>query len=183
MGNTILEVLRENLTPEPVPRGELITLSSPADRGSGNLTLYLYFIEENNEGRDSRMRDTGQGSLQYPPSSLYLYYLLTAYSEGKLPERAAEEGRILGRAMQVLNDNPILKGPSLQGTLAEKDEPLKLKQLSLSLEELHRVWNFPDLAYKLSVAYKVGPVNLDSTRTRTVKRVREVSIDFEQRLE
>ncbi|NPV90567.1 MAG: DUF4255 domain-containing protein [Firmicutes bacterium] len=180
MGNTLLELLRNSLTPEPVPRRELITLASPVDRGNSMLTIFLYHIEENTDSRDSRMRDTGKGNQQYPPTAWNLYYLLTAYSSGSLPDRAVEEARVLGRAVQTMKDNPLVKGSVLQGLLAEKDAGFKLETVKLTLEEVHELWDYPDLPYKVSVAFKAGPVELESTRVRDVKRIREVIIDIEQ---
>lgn len=164
------------MTPEPIAEQEMIGLCSPADKPEYRLALYLYRIEEAAEFRSTEMRNTGAGDLQYPPQNLYLYYLLTAYSTAELKSRSVDEHRILGRAMQVLYDNPILRGSLLGGTLAQKDEELRIVSHKMSMDELNKIWNFAGVSYRLSVGYKVGPVAIDSTRTKKTRRVMETEI-------
>lgn len=164
------------MIPEPISESEMIGLCSPADKGDFRLTLYLYGIEESGESRDNQMRSAGPGLLQYPPLAVNLFYLLTAYSTTELKSRALDEHRILGKAMQVIYDNAILRGSALQGTLAENNENVRIALHNLSTEEMTKIWNFNDVPYKLSVAYRVGPVLMDSTRVKRTKRVMEVDI-------
>ena len=42
----LVELLRDNLTPEPLGNRELINLCSPHESENNQLTLYLYHIEE-----------------------------------------------------------------------------------------------------------------------------------------
>ena len=105
-----------------------------------------------------------------------LFYLLTAHSAAELQTRSLDEHRILGRALQVLYDNSIIKGQALQGSLADTNEELRIVMENLSLDTLISL--FPNTPYKLSVCFSVGPVYIDSTRMKATKRVveRDISI-------
>lgn len=75
--------------------------------------------------------------------------------------------------MQVLYDHSILRGSMTVGTLAEKDEEVRIVMEPHKGESILNMWNFADTPYRLSVSYTVGPVNIDSTRIKTTKRVSE----------
>ncbi len=155
-GRTIIKLLRENMIPDPIPKPELIELCSPAETGDFRLTLYLYSVKENGEFRNS-------GLVRNSELSLSLFYLMTAYSAAEIKSRAYEENYMLGKAMQVMDNHGIVKGSALLGTLAENAETVKINFHPLSTDEMSKLWIFPNVPYKLSVAYMVGPVTLDST--------------------
>ncbi|GBF34830.1 nitrogen regulation protein NR(I) [Desulfocucumis palustris] len=167
----MLKLLRDNMVPEPVSKPEMIGLCSPADKGDFLITLYPYNIEESGESRNNDMRSVGTGQLQYPPLTVYIDYLCTTHSIADLKSRMLDESRILGRLMQVFYDNAIIKSALLQGSLAEKNEQLRITLKKINVDEMNKIWNFPNVPYKLSVGYRVGPVNIDSTRTRATRRV------------
>ncbi|RAV20503.1 DUF4255 domain-containing protein [Paenibacillus contaminans] len=179
VGASLLKLLREQMTPEPIRQPELIGLASPADKGDLSLSLYLYNIKENGEHRQTHMIKRSQDAIQYPPMTVDLCYLLTPHSTAELQVRALDEHRILGRAMQVIYDNAILRGSMLQGSLAEKNEEVRIVMDSIPAETLTRMWNFADNPYRLSVSYTVGPVNIDSNRIKTAKPVLERDIRIE----
>lgn len=179
VGNTLLKLMRDNMTPEPIPKAEMIGLCSPADKGDFRLILFLYCIEEVGDNIYPEMRRVAPGILQYPPVSLNLFYLLTAYSTAELNSRALDEHRILGRAVQVIYDNAVLRNSALHGTLFEKNEELRITRNNLSVEQITEIWNrFTDVPFKLSVSYRIGPVNLDSTRIKETRRVMEVEVNI-----
>lgn len=173
VGASIVKLLREQMTPEPISQPEMIGLASPADKGDLFLSLYLYNIRDNGENRQTRMIARGTNAIQHPPMAVDLYYWLTAYSTAELSSRALDEHRILGRAMQVLYDHSVLRGSSVVGTLADQNEEVRIVLDTLNGDQLTRMWNFADVPYQLSVGYVVGPVNIDSTRVKTTKRVLE----------
>lgn len=180
LGASLLRLLRDHLTPDPVPRPDLIGMASPRDAGDLALSLFLYNVKENGESRRTGMIDRG-GVLQYPPQALDFYFIMTAHSNADRLTRSLDEHRILGRAMQVLYDNGVLSGPYLEGTLAEGGSPIRLALMSLEGDELMKLWQFGDMPYKLSVVYRVGPVMLDSNRVKSVSRVVERHIVLEEK--
>lgn len=180
LGASLLRLLRDHLTPDPVPRPDLIGITSPREAGDLALSLFLFNVKENGEARRTGMVDRG-GVLQYPPQALDFYFLMTAHSSADRLTRSLDEHRILGRAMQVLYDNAVLSGPYLEGVLAEGSGPIRLTLTSMEGEELMKLWQFGDTPYKLSVVYRVGPVMLDSNRVKPVSRVVERHIVLEEK--
>lgn len=173
VGNSIVGLLREQMTPEPIRQPEYIGLSLPVDKGDLSLSIYLFNVQESMQRRHD-MINRGSGVVQFPPMTIELQYLITAHSSAELQSRAADEQRILGRAMQVLYDNSVIKDPYLLGTLADSNEELHLVMSQVSMDTL--VALFPNTPYKLSVCYTVGPVYIDSTRTKHTKRVLDRNI-------
>ncbi|CAN7250886.1 DUF4255 domain-containing protein [Paenibacillus sp. LjRoot56] len=170
---SLVKLLRENMTPDPIPQPEMIGLASPVDKGDFYLSLYLYNVRESGNNRQTHMIARGTNEIQFPPMVVDLSYLVTVQSPAELSSRALDEHRILGRAMQVFYDHSILRGSMTVGTLAEQDEEVRIIMDPFKGESLMNMWNFSDTPYRLSVAYTVGPVHIDSTRIRTTKRVSE----------
>lgn len=168
---SILRLLREKMTPDPIPQPELIGLGSPVDKGDFYLSLFLYSVRESGDNRKTQMVSRGAGEIQYPPMTVDLHYLMTVQSPAELQSRALDEQRILGRAMQVLYDHSVLRGPNVVGTLAESGEELRVVMENVSGEAMLNMWNYADTPYRLSVSYVVGPVMIDSTRIKSTKRV------------
>lgn len=152
-GESIIQVLRDNMTPEPIPSPDMIGLCSPAETGDLRLGLYLYSIKENREYRSP------EGG---PVLALTLYYLLTAYSNADIKQRAYDESYILGGALQVLRENSYIDNAYLQGSLAQANEAIHVQQHFLSPEEMQNIWIFPEVPYRTSVGFMVYPVIIDT---------------------
>lgn len=179
VGDTLLHLLREHMVPDIIPQPELIGLGSPADdKNDMALTLYLYLVKESGEIRRNEMVPKGTTKMQFPPVSLDLYYLVTAHSKSEAHVRHLDEHRILGKVIQIFYDNSILRGPQLRGSLAETNEEVRIVMNDLSLDIA--IQFFPDMPYKLSLSYAVGPVYIDSTRIRTTRRVLESEVRVEE---
>jgi len=180
LGASVLRLLRDNMTPDPVSRPDLIGMASPRDAGDLVLSIFLFNVKENGESRRTGMQDRG-GVLQYPPLALDLYFLITAHSNADRLTRSLDEQRVLGRAMQVLYDNSVIRSPYLEGSLAESGETVRISHAGMDGEGLLKLWQFGDLPYKLSTVYRVGPILLDSNRTKEVSRVVERHIVLEDK--
>ncbi|MFD0674114.1 DUF4255 domain-containing protein [Cohnella sp. GCM10027633] len=176
----MLKLLREQLCPDPVPRPELIGIASPVDKGDLALSLYLFSVRENGESRRNDLIAQG-GVLKFPPLAVDLHYLITAHSSADVLSRALDEHRILGRTMQVLYDNALLRGAYLEGTLADNQEDLRIASESYSSDQLAQAWQFGDTPYKLSMMYRVGPVMLESNRVKPGPRVIERRITLQDK--
>lgn len=180
VGASLLKLLREHLSPDPVPRPDLIGMASPVDKGDFTLSIYLCSIRENGEARRTEMIPQG-GILRYPPLAVDLHYLLTAHSTADLHTRTLDEQRILGKAMQALYDNSVIRSPYLEGTLSENNEEIRITAENYTTEQMTQVWQFGDNPYKLSLPYRVGPVLLDSDRVRPGPRVVERRITLQDK--
>ena len=137
-----------------------------------------YDIQENSDFVQRNMIQKSNNELQFPPQSLTLYYLITVYSNADRNSKAVDEQRILGRVMQVLGDHPRLENEALVGSLQESGETFEIIRENIPYEEKIKLWQFPNIPYQLSMVYKVQPVRLESTKIKSVKRVKDVSIEL-----
>ncbi len=179
VGETMIKLLRSELVPEPILEPSKINVCSPAKKADSQLSLYLYNIEEAGEYRKTKMISIDKDTKSYPPMALNFYYLITAYSGSQELTKSSDEHKILGKAMQVFYDNPTIKGSRLTGSLKGSQQEIKISFKNLTYDEMMRIWHFNDLPYVLSVAYKVGPVYLESTRIKTTTPVKTAIFGLE----
>ena len=180
----VAELLRREMTPEPISKPELIGLCTPFEPEDFQLTVYLYALEEETHRRQSpyAFQTEGRDAQRMPPLALNLHLALTAHSKAPVQTRAADEYRILGRAMQVVRDHPDL-APYCGGSLAASGQPvrLSLENDRERQEALQRAWSGSNKPYKLSFSCRVETVLLDSERVRSVARVRHIRIETEEK--
>jgi hypothetical protein len=120
------------------------------------LTLCLYRIDFNKVMRaawSSAAHVDGEAHLP-----LDLHFLLTAWASN-----AENEYKILGRAMQCIENTPILSGPLLD-PIADDWSPQDSIQFcmeELTNEEIMRIFDSLPVDYKLSIPYVARVVVLD----------------------
>lgn len=171
VGETLKKLLEDDPWTGISPKPE-ITFKSPKeikdDGGSTNkVSLFLYQILEHPFLRNQEPLRVDDTRLRTPPLVLDLLYLITPYSDDKTQEKY-----ILGKVMQIFYDNAVMSGTVFQGALAGSDEEIKILFNPISLDDLTKVWSaFQEVAYRLSVAYLVTPVRIDSTRETGMQRV------------
>lgn len=180
VGEAIIKLLRAGLVPDVIPNTEGIGACHPSDKGDITLGLYLYDIRRDEGVADSNRVAVGSDQLRGPSIFLDLYYMITAYSASDIKFRALEEAKILGRTMQVLEGNPVLRGSIYGKPFSEMKYEPRIEQLILDTEEKNRIWNTPNQPYKLSLFYKVYPVELVSEKITQITRVRETDITIGQ---
>lgn len=163
---------------------QIITIGTPRseqDNEESRINLFLYRIEENCHLKNQEIPGHGHpGDFGRPPLSLDLYYLITAYGSKTDGTAFADETWaqfLLGSAMQVLHEYSIIDErlievndpghpPILHPSLRGQFERVKLYLEPLSLEDLSKVWTALTLPYRLSVAYKVSVVQIESLRPK-----------------
>ncbi|HEY5810730.1 MAG TPA: DUF4255 domain-containing protein [Povalibacter sp.] len=171
--------------------GSTVTVSAlPPDRvmpangsESTQLNLFLHRLTPNPGWRNNDLpsRDSsGRNRLANPPLALDLHYLLTAYSADELGAEI-----LLGYAMQLLHENPVLDrraittalspspavGTALPAALqaladcglADQLEQVKLVPEFLSTEEMSKLWSAVQSHYRPTTAYLATVVLIDST--------------------
>lgn len=177
VGDTLVELLQTNMA-DLIDDNE-VGLASPDDMGSGNdfrLTLYLFDVTESPHHKTTDPPPTTHDRTLGSPLVLDLHYLLTAHPSRTGPDGTAksrEQHSVLGRAMQVLHDNAIVRGSVLKGSLAG-EEPLHISIDPDATEEIVNIWStFDEKQYRPSVPYLVTPVVIESTRDTDTHRVLE----------
>jgi hypothetical protein len=151
---------------------DAVVTTLPLDKARGTdirnqLNLFLYQTATNPAW--CNMVIPGQvkgGESGFPPLALDLYYLITAY--GRNNDETFSH-RLLGRAMSSLHDHALLGIEELRNALAGNDlyaqaERVHITLQPLSLEEMSKLWNAFQTQYRISSAYKVSVVLIESTR-------------------
>jgi Pvc16 N-terminal domain len=130
-----------------------------------NLFLYRVSIDpawRNMDAPGSRPGERGQ-----PPLPLILSYLVTAYGEN---DEEVPAHRLLGNAMSVLNDSPVLSRADIASITDEfaggsgLDQQVELVKFAIDprpQDELSRMWTTFG-PYRLSVSYDASVVLIDS---------------------
>ena len=180
-GNALVEMLRENLTPEPIGNRELIALCSPHESENNQLTLYLYQVGEDTQGAQSGYYQVSRDTERLRPARYNLRFLVTAHSKAPAQLKEADQYRMVGAALQVLRDHPIIDQAYLSGSLAEQNAQVHVVLEKTTQDQLLKIWNNTSTAYKLSFVVLLTGVEIDSRRERRFTRVTDVSIDTQQK--
>jgi Pvc16 N-terminal domain len=160
--------------------GGTVVTTKPLDKArdssisNGNqLNLFLYHTQIHPGWRNMDIPDqVKSGETGQPLLPLNLYYLLTAYSQNDdYPEPTSH--RLLGLAMRVLHDHSTLTSADIKAALpatTEYDLDQQLEQLRivyqpLSVEESFNLWTTFQSAYRISAAYEVSVVLIESGLT------------------
>jgi hypothetical protein len=141
-----------------------VTILSPEDAGTNrSINLFLYKVQENPmlKNMDWQVKPGVANQLVPPPLSLNLYYLMTAYITNDQDTGNMGSHEILGEAMRVFYENPIVPETYLPEGLRGSREQIKIMLNTLDLEELSKVWATFTKAFQLSVLYEVSVVQLD----------------------
>ena len=182
-GNALVELLRDNLTPEPIGNRELIALCSPHESENNQLTLYLYQVEEDTQGAQSGYYQVGQNVERLRPTRYNLRFLVTAHSKAPAQLKEADQYRLVGAALQILKDHPILDAQYLSGSLAEQNAQVHVVLEKTTQDQLLKIWNNTSTAYKLSFVVLLTGIEIDSRKERRFTRVTDVSIGTYQKRE
>jgi hypothetical protein len=170
VGDTLISLLRDKMKDLP---DDSIELGSPGEiKKDVRISLFLYKINDNVHLKNQEMQQTGSSSFRFPPLSLDLFYMLTSHPSQENTEKTLEAHLLLGRAMQVFYDNTVLSGSTLKGSLAAKNEELRIILDNLSIDDMTKIWStFQGKPYKPFACYIVSPVMIDSTRDMNIQRV------------
>ena len=150
------------------------------DAGNQRVNLFLYQALPDAAYRNMEMPGrVKSGETGHPPLPLTLYYLLTAYSGDESDQTKSHA--LLGKAMRIFHDHPVLgpaeireatnkgRGGDLdKSDLDEQVERLRITPQPLLFEEMSKLWTTFQIHYRLSAAYQVSVVLIESARpTRT----------------
>lgn len=179
VGLTLVELLRDR-TGDSIDNAEIV-LGSPGDEGAGDdfrLTVYLYDVRENEHLSNDRARPESTGRPAGAALVLDLHYLLTAHPKKQQPNtkrtrKSRDQHEVLGRAMQILADNAIVRRPDLDGDLAGEDT-LTVSIAGTERRDILDVWGtFSEVSYQPSVPFVVSPVVIDAAGDLEGPRVLE----------
>lgn len=159
--------------PNPDPDlADAFVTTKPLDIARDNetknqLNLFLYQMQANPTFRNMDYSGTvHSGESGQQPLALNLYYVLTAYGVGGDDIKAH---RLLGRAMTILHDNSTVPRDALRTAMPACDvwqqvERVRVRPHPLNTDELSKLWTGVGKPYRLSVAYEVSVVLIESTK-------------------
>jgi hypothetical protein len=171
---TLRNLLQQGIQLEPDLVDTTVTTTVP-DRARTNsdtanqVNLFLYQAMPNAAWRNldvpSRVRP---GETGFPPLALNLYYLLTVYGRDNDQSQPFSH-ELLGRAMSILHDHPVLGQDEIEAALPGNDLATQIERIRftlqpLSVEEIYRLWTGFQTSYRPSVSYEATVVLIDSTR-------------------
>jgi len=163
-----------------------IVTTKPPDKAreegqeNNQINIFLYQTSPNSAWRNQDMpTKVKPGETGKPPLALNLYYLITAYGK---ENDDTESHKILGVAMGVLHDRPLIRSQDIERAIANgsglledpkktllEDSNLKnqmerisVTPITLSLEEISKLWGTFQTQYRISAAYKVSVVLIES---------------------
>jgi hypothetical protein len=133
------------------------------------VNLFLYQISIDAAWRNQDPPSIRPGESGQPPLPLVLSYLITAYGED---DDEVLAHRLLGIAMSVLNDRPVLSRaliaialqPAPGSGLEDQIESIRIVPHPRSLDVISRMWTTFSTGYRLSVSYDAAVVLIDSMR-------------------
>lgn len=155
--------------------GALVSTVRPAEGQNTQLpttgvNVYLYQVSHNPHWRNEDLptRRADGEPIQRPQAALNLHYLLSFYGA----DVSLEPQRLLGSAVAFLHSQPLLTRAQIGAAVADVTKPfladsdladaielIRFTPLTMSLEELSRLWSvFFQIRYVLSVAYQASVV-------------------------
>jgi hypothetical protein len=169
--STVRNILFQGIN-SAVP-GADVTTRAPDKARDGirdpQLNLFLYHAAIDGAWRNMDLPGSVHpGESGQPPLPLNLHYLITAFGED-VDDRAGH--RLLGAAMRVLHDHPVLGPRELRLALPDSDlyrqvERVRITNQALTLDEMSKLWTTFQTQYRVSTAYQISVVLIESRRPR-----------------
>lgn len=179
----VSESLRNLLIGEMSIVPEVPVTVLPPDESAGNrrvnLFLYKTAINATLRNLDWRVKPGDSSRLIAPPLSLNLSFMMTAAAPNDpvTGETAAQE--LLGDAMRVFYQFPVVPVIYLADGLQTASEELRVVLENPDMQELTSVWTTFGQPYRLAVVYQVSVVQIDPSSVSErpmAKRVRQIGV-------
>jgi hypothetical protein len=170
----LLSQVAEPLPLDPIADADLADATCtarPPDKArtaedANQVNLFLYNTAPNAALRNLGMPGSSQSDITISPLALNLYYLVTAY--GKDHDDVLSH-RLLGRAMTLLHDHSTLFPADIEKALpgsglSAQFDKVRLAPQPMNTEELSKLWATFQTPYRISAAYEVRVVLIESSR-------------------
>jgi hypothetical protein len=166
---TVRNLLLQDVTGDPDLADTTVTTQAP-DRARGVLTtnqlnLFLYQTVLSAAWRNTDLpQPMNRGERGVPPLGLNLYYLMTAYGRDN---DDVFGHRVMGRAMRLLHDHPLLGPDEIKNALVSNDlwrqiERVRITPQPLSVDDMSKLWTIFQTQYRISMAYEIAVVLIES---------------------
>ncbi len=155
-----------------------VTLLAPDEsQANGRVNLFLYKVQESPYQRnmDWQVASDDPTQLRPPPLTLNLFYIMTPYAKNDQSNGNTNTHAILGEAMRVLHEMPVVPNGYLVSGLTDAHEQIKITPSVLDMEELTKIWSTFSQPYRLSVCYEVSVVQIDQSPDASLAMAPRVS--------
>ncbi len=178
--HNIVGAVGSNVTVSAVPPD---TIQLDSSNAQTKLNLFLHQVTPNlgwcNIGLPSR--DNRGERLTNPPLALNLHYLLTAYGVEELHSEI-----LLGYGMYLMHETPVLNRQAIRtalvgntvdssilppafqslstADLADQVEQIKISPVTMSTEEMSKLWSAMQANYRPTAAYSVSVVLIEAEK-------------------
>ena len=167
----IVDVLKAKMP--PLIASEQVGLCSPFEAGDSFLLgLFVYNITRDTKFQMNRGITIDSNVLQSPPICVELSFMITPYI-GKKSE-LIDDYKLLDRVLQIWHDKasiPFISQLQPQFVVAPRVE-----LLSLDMDAINKIWQFPGVPYRTSLFYKAAPIAIYSTKQTVISRVRDSAL-------
>jgi hypothetical protein len=181
----LAELLTKKLNNPPLmgaTKFRVTTLPPDDDRVTDDtgINLFLYKVIESPFAKNMDWRGDRAAPVNgsKPPLALTLSYMMTAYAKktGGTAQDDIATQQLLGNAMAILHENPVLNDvhdsefdadvdTQFAPELRDAFEKVKVSLLPISMEEFSKIWTGFSKAYRLSVAYEVSLIEIGPLAT------------------
>lgn len=180
VSESLRNLLVGEMTLTPAPN---VTVLAPDEPGGSNrrINLFLYKAQESAslKNLDWQPKRGNSSQLVPPPLSLNLFYLMTPYAPNDPQSGNSAAHEILGEAMRVFYENPVVAEEYLVDGLVDANHQIRIMLNTLDLEELSTVWSTFTQPFRLSVLYEVSIVQIDmlpASERAMAARVRTIGV-------
>ncbi len=168
--DAVMRLLQESYSPDLIEPAthlqfEVYGTGDFKDHMAQGVSLFLYRVHVNATQRSPLVKDT-LGNVRRHLLPLDLHLFVTAWAP-----KASLQHAILGWAMRLLEDTPVLSSSLLNGVRADTfraEETVELVAGQITNEELMRIWDDLGAEYQLSVPYIARVVRIESLMGETL---------------
>jgi hypothetical protein len=153
------------------PTAEILVTNLPLDKAyesdeaKNHVNLFLYHVEHSAAWRNTDMPNRVKpGETGHPPLAINLYYIITTHGQNG---NELISHLLLGKAMSLLHDHAVfgrdeIKSVFVVSELHEQIERLRITPQPISLEDVSKLWTGFQTQYRLSAAYEVSVLLIES---------------------
>lgn len=175
----LVRILRKGLVPDLVKNESQIGIVSPAEKGDIIVGIYVYLVNENNVNRLNDFVTISDNIRRYPPVAINLNFMITCYGNGTGPNKAIQEYGVIGRIIQILNDNKVIE--KLNSEYDNLGNEILLNRLNLEVDEQIKLWSLFDEPYRLTLFYEASTLFIESEKIVETRRVKEAQFDVRRK--
>lgn len=125
--------------------------------GVDGISVWLYRVTRNEFVLNNPPTRPAPNQISKRSFPVNLHYLISFFMQD-----VRDEQLLLGRIIQLFNDQPVLRGSDLAGSLMGEDSEFRIHFETLTLEELSRIWYALQEPYRTSVSYLIEIVHIES---------------------